>query len=105
MFPIHTSFCNATQILPLPAFFNAVIGKIHNSKEKITPRCAGYFRKCLTLVRRFFPILKSDIIQFGRFLDVVRGVISVRQCGKCPALGGRGVISVRHYLKCPAYIS
>ena len=32
----------------------------------------------------FFRILKSDIIQFGRFLDVVRKVKNFTPCGKYP---------------------
>ena len=41
--------------------------------------------RCLTLVSWFSRILKSDNSRMGRFLDVVRWVISVRHFIKCQA--------------------
>ena len=62
--PVSNALCNHLKSSPLPP---------------------SRFWKCLTLVRLFFRILNSDIIQFGRYSDVVRGVISVRSFIKYPA--------------------
>ena len=59
--------------------------------------------KCLTLVSRFFRILKSELPDtraVGRFPDVIRGVISVRHFIKYPAYlrFGSVVSSVRTFV-------
>ena len=38
---------------------------------------AGHLMKCLTLVSRFFRILKSDTSRMDSFLDIVRGLCAL----------------------------
>ena len=51
----------------------------------------------VTLVTFFDYYIKSEIIQFGRFYDLVREIISVRRCGKYPPKANyvmRGILCV-----------
>ena len=53
-----------------------------------TYRYSAQFRGCVTPVSCCFRILEPDIIRSGRFLDVVRGVISVSHYVKLPEYPG-----------------